>query len=308
MASLYTYMKDMQRFVRDTTQKLVNPADLIEFVNRARRTVAERAQCIRVLAPISGSVTVITVTAGGANYTNPTVTISPPDFASGAGNYPLGQQATATATVVLGIITDIQVTFGGSGYFQPTVTITDSTGTGAAGTASISPIAATVGGKEVYKFTDVPLDNFPGVASILTVISTSFIYANWRYSLPCYSFSTYQAKIRKYPLQFSYVPSMCAQFGQGTSGSIYMYPIPSTIYQFEWDAICLPIDLETDQDFEAIPQPWQDAVAFLATHYVFLNLQNMNAANYYYQQFEAMMRLFSASARPGRRSNPYGSW
>lgn len=308
MASLYGYMKDVQRFIRDTTQHLVNPADLTEWINRARRTIAERSQCIRVLAPISGSVTVITINHGGSGYTNPTVTITPPDFPSGAGDYPLGQQATATATVVAGVITDIQVTFGGSGYFQPQVTITDSTGTGASATPSISPILATVNGKEVYKFSDVPLDNFPGVDSIFHVQSVSFIYSNLRYSLPCYSFSTYQAVIRRFPLRFSYVPTVCAQFGQGTNGSIYMYPVPSSVYQFEFDAYCLPSNLETDQDYEAIPYPWTDGVAFLATHYAFLSLQNYNAAKFYFDMFVSLQQQFGAAARGSRRTNPYGGW
>lgn len=307
--ALYEYMKDVTRFLRDGGQKLIDPGDLIEWINRARRVVAERSQSIRVLAPISGSCTQITVTAGGSGYSNaPVVKISPPDFPSGRGLNPNGAQATASVTVNSGVITDIQVTFGGDGYFEPTLSITDTTGHGAAGTVAISPISATQQGKEVYLFTDVPLANFPGVRSILVVKSVSFIYANYRYSLPCYSFSTYQAKIRQYPFQYQYVPTMCAQFGQGVNGSIYMYPIPSTIYQFEWDAICLPIDLQTDQDYEAIPLPWTDAVAFLATHYAYLSLQNLNAANYYFGLFDKMMPTFSAGARPGRVTNPYGRY
>lgn len=305
---LYQYQKDVQRFLRDGGQTLVDPSDIQDWVNRARRIVAEQTQCIRVLAPISGSITQITVTSEGSGYTNPTVTVTPPDFSSGYGDYPLGQQATATATTIGGKIIDIQVTFGGSSYFQPQIVISDQTGTGASATAAISPITSTIGGKEVYKFTDVPLENFPGVSAILQVKSISFIYANYRYSLPVYSFSTYQALIRQYPLQYSYVPTMAAQYGQGTAGTLYFYPIPSTIYQFELDSICLPIDLETDQDVEAIPLPWTDAVAFLATHYAYLQLQNLNAASYYFKLWEDMLHRYSAAARVSRRVNPYGRW
>lgn len=306
--ALYSYMKDVERFLHDTTQRMVNPADIVEWINRARRTVAERSECIRLVAPISGAVATITVNDGGSGYVSPTVTVTPPDFPSGYGDNPTGAQATATATVVGGVITDIEVTYGGSGYFQPQVTITDSVGTGAVATPATSPILATQLGREVYKFSDVPLAEFPGVQSILAVRSVSFIYSNLQYSIPIYAFSTYQALIKRFPLRFSYVPTFGAQLGQGANGSLALYPIASQVYQMSWDCICLPSDLETDEDYEAIPQPWTDAVSFLATHYGFLSLQNLNAAAWYYGQFESIMKLFSAAARPGRRSNIYGNW
>lgn len=308
MTDLSTYLKDVTRLIGDSRQMLVNPQDIIDYINRARRQVAMQAQCIRVLPPISGQVATVEVTAGGTGYTSPTVTIAEPDFPSGRGSLPNGQQASAIATVVDGVITDIQVTNGGAGYFQPEITITDDTGSGATATANISPIVVTEQGKEVYSFADVPLGNFPGVGEILAVKSVSFIYANYRYSLPCYSFSTYQAIIRQYPLQYSYVPTMCAQFGQGVNGSLYFYPLPSQVYQFELDCICLPIDLQTEQDYEAIPLPWTDAVVWLAASFVYNSLQNPNLGRYYNDMYMNYLRIHSASARPGRRTNPYGNW
>ena len=64
MASLFNYMKDCQRFLRDAGQEFLNPENLITFINRARREVAMRAQCIRVLPPISGSIMGWTITNG----------------------------------------------------------------------------------------------------------------------------------------------------------------------------------------------------------------------------------------------------
>ena len=307
--ALYEYMKDVQRFIRDSDQKLINPSYIAVWINRARRQIALQSQSIRIVTPISGQVASITVVNGGTNYSStPTITISAPDFPSGQLPYPLGQQATATATVTAGVITNIAVSFGGGGYFSPVVTITDSTGTGASALGVTSPLTVTQQGLEVYPFANVPLSTFSGVGEILAVKSVSFIYANYRYSLPCYSFSTYQARIRQYPLQYQYVPTMCAQLGQGANGSLYFYPIPSTAYQYELDAICLPIDLKGDGDPEALPLPWTDCVAFLATYYAYLSLQNLNAANYYYNQYTTMLKTFSTGARPGRRTNPTGPW
>lgn len=82
----------------------------------------------------SGKVIDVTVTDGGADYTDVTV-----GFTGGGGT-----GAAATATVVGGEITEIIVTNPGSGYTSaPTVTITDAaTGAGATATAAIGGVMA----------------------------------------------------------------------------------------------------------------------------------------------------------------------
>jgi hypothetical protein len=308
MASLFEYMKLVQRFINDQSQGMINPGDLISFINRARREVAMRAECIRILPPISGALTQIQVTTGGTGYTKPLITVSAPDFPGGTVDNPLGAQAVASATVNGGVITNIDVNYGGSGYYQPTITITDSTGSGAAAVAYVTPITQTQDGQEIYKFSNFDLSTFPGVREVISVRSVSVIFANYRYSLPQYSFSTYQAKIRQFPIQYSYVPTMCSQFGQGAGGSLFLYPIASQPYQLEMDCLAWPSDLITDQDVEAIPDPWTEAVVYLATHYCYLSLQNLNAANYYRTQFDQMMPRYRNGTQTGRSSNPYGRW
>jgi parallel beta-helix repeat protein len=94
-----------------------------------------------------GTVTTITLAAGGSGYTAPNVTIMDA-FGTGTG-------ATANATVVNGVITAINITNGGSDYSAPVVSITDSTGTGAAATADIG---GTLSGG-IRKF----IDSLPGL-------------------------------------------------------------------------------------------------------------------------------------------------
>jgi hypothetical protein len=306
--TLFTYMKLCQHLVRDTNQQLINPLTLIDYINRARREVAMRSQCLRALPPTSGGVETITVTAGGSGYTDPTVTVTAPDEPGGQALFPAGAQATAVATEVGGIITNIDVTFGGSGYFQPQVTISDPTGSGATATALPSPILTLNPYQESYNFSDIPLQTYPGYSSVYGVRSVSLVYSSYRYSLPQYSWSTYQAMVRQYPNQYYYVPTMCSQFGQGSSGSIYFYPLPSQLYQLELDCYCFPQDLRTDQDVEAIPDPWTQAVGWLAVHYCYLELQNLNAAEYYRKLFEAQMPRYRSAASPGRTVNPYGRY
>jgi len=308
MSSLFEYQQEIQTLIHDANQQIVDPGDLTRYVNRARREVAMRAQCLRVLTPISGAVVSITITNPGSGYTSPALTISPPDFPSGLLPFPNGDQATGTATQIGGQIMAANIDYGGAGYFEPVVTITDPHGTGATATASVSGFNQLNEGQEAYPFNLVDLSTFPGVGEIYMIKSVSLIYANYRYSLPCYDFSTYQARIRQYPFQYQYVPTICAQYGQGTNGSFYMYPIPSQTYQMEWDCFCLPQDLLSDQDIEALPRPWTEAVQYWGAYLAYLEMQNFNYARGMKAEFDEMMTRYSSYARPGRVTNPYGRY
>ena len=307
MASLNTYLQQTQRLIRDAKQEAINPLDLTYYINQARREVAMRAQCVRVLPLTSGAVTAITVASAGTSYTAPTVTVSAPDYPSGTGTRPSGGQATASAVIVGGAISSIVLTYGGQGYFQPTVTITDATGKGAVAVATTQSLCVTTAGQEVYSFSAIDLSPFAGVSAIHFVQSVSVIFSQFRYSLQYKAFSEYQALIRQYSSGFyQYVPAFFSQFGQGARGSIYVYPIPNQVYQLELDCICLPTDLASDQDYEAIPDPWTDAVPYFAAHLAYLELQNLNAAKFYDDLFHQRLGGYSSAARSGRRMNQYG--
>jgi hypothetical protein len=308
MSSLNFYLKAAQKLLHEKRQEEINPRDLIDYINEGRREVAERTQCVRRLTPISGSISGWTVTNGGSGYTAPTFTVSAPDFPSGNPINPNGLQATATGTISGGVITAIYSQTGGSGYFQPQLTITDATGKGATATPIIPGVNKLNPGQESYNFSDIDVSMFPGVASIFAIKSVSVIYSNYRYSLPMYSFSTYQAKIRQFPFQFEYVPCFASQFGQGDQGSFYAYPIPSQTYQWEFDCFCVPQDLIDDQSVDVIPKPWDDVVKYWAAFQGYSELQNFNVAKYYLDMFDNMTQRKSNYARIGRAANPYGRY
>lgn len=305
--SLNTYVQGVEQFMRDQRQDTINPADIVDYINRARREIAMRSQSIRRLTPISAPVVSGSVVAAGSGYTTtPTITIIAPDFPGGAGAHPGGSQATATAHVNAGTIVSASITYGGDGYFQPTASITDSTGTGASISLQVGPINVLNQNQEVYNFSDIDVSMFPGVDSVYLVHGVSVLYANYRYTLDSCSFSEYQAHVRKFPFQYKWTPTIFSQYGQGGDGSLFCFPIPSQTFQSEFDCFCIPSDLETNQDYEALPEPWCGAVAYYATHLAFAELQNYNASNYYDQKYQEKMGNYSQYTRWGRAVVRYG--
>lgn len=308
--TLHDYQQDVQRLLREQKQILANPTDLTRYINRARREVAMRSQAIRFLTPISGSVETCTVTDGGAGYSEtPTVTITAPDFPSGGVNNPTGATATAVATVQAGVIVGIDITYGGAGYFQPTVEITDTTGSGATATLTVGGVSLLNEGQEQYNFSDIDLSSMPGASAVYFVRSASIIYSNYRFSIPAYSFTEYQARIRNYPAgTYQYVPTFMSQFGQGASGSLFFFPLPSQVYQLELDCQLLPADLTTNLSVELLPEPWTDAVMYFAAHFFFLEIGNLNSAKGMLELYEKFAQRYSDYSRAGRIVNPYGRY
>ncbi len=185
-ATLFDHLKQCQRFIRDARMELIDPGDLISYINQARREVAMRAQCIRRLPLIYGSIVSIPIPVV-TGWTGPvTVAITPPDSPSGTLPFPNGAQAIATALVMGGAITDVEVTYGGDGYFQPVATFTDAVGHTATSNCKTTVLNTLNEGQEVYPFSGINLQAFPGCQSVFSIRSVSIIYSNYRYSLPVY--------------------------------------------------------------------------------------------------------------------------
>jgi hypothetical protein len=309
MPSLFEYHKQVTRFLREAKQELLSPEDLTDYINRARREVAMRAMCLRRLTPITGSIVSWTVTDGGTGYSGtPTLIITAPDFPSGMLPYPNGLQAEALPIIVGGVIQGITSSVGGYGYWQPQMQIVDTTGSGATAVPVMSFINQLNAGQEEYSFSSVDMSMFPGVGSVYMIKSVAIIYSNYRYVLPIYDFTTYQARIRNYPFQYQYVPTFACQRGQGADGTFMMYPLPSQQYQMEWDCFCLPEALVDDNSVEALNYPWTDAIPYFAACLCYEELQNLNAATYYQEKFDKLLQRYSNYARPGHVTNPYGRY
>jgi hypothetical protein len=308
VAVLSDYLQQVQRLVGDVDQALFNIEDLRIYVNLARQQVAAEGQCIRWLTPPANGLAAVTPVAVGSGYTTASATVSPPDVP--------GVTALVTPNIVGGAITSYTLTNPGSGYmYLPTVTVSgDGTGATAAATLLFTNQALTE--QEIYPFSAIPVPALlPGAKYILSVLDIAVIWQNIRYTGNQLSFSQFQAMVRSYTNpNFLYTPFWFSQYGQGTNGSFYIYPVPDQTYPMEWDCIMWPDDLVDDTSIELIPDPWTAAVPFYSAYLALLSTNEPQrialAFRYFNEQnggiYLTMMRRARAFSQPRLVSSWYG--
>ena len=101
-----------------------------------------------------------------------------------------------------------------------------------------------------------------------------------------HSFQWFNQYYLMLPVPNSTVPNNWAQYGQGVSGSIYVYPIPDAGYTLNLDCVCYPIPLVDDTTVEAIPYPWTDCVPFFAAFYAYMSAQRQADADLFYKRYQ----------------------
>lgn len=149
-------------------------------------------------------------------------------------------------------------------------------------------IQNSVAGQEKY--------TFPTAVSLSTgfkdVIQVKGIAIAWggslstKPSVALIDWSMFQAQYRFYGTQFTGNPVIASFYGK----TVYLWPIPSGIFQMEWDTVTNVIDLATDTDAEAIPYPYTDAVPFYAAYIALLNAQRPQEAQQMFQLFTQYMQ------------------
>lgn len=306
MTVLSDYVTDLQDYMNDPLNQFSSETQKVRWINKARHRIAGECQCVRVVTPSSGSIDTMPVSAGGTGYTSATVTISSPD-AMGV-NF---TQATATANLSMGAVASITITNPGTGYVNtPTVTISGD-GTGATATATLTDFWAVQANQEVYSFEDaaaIIAQYTPGVSQIFGVQSIAVAWGAMKPVLRYVDWSSMQAYMRSINYATSSYPAVWAQYKQGQKANVYLYPIPSQLNQMEWDCYCDVIDLEDDNDVEAIPFPYSDAVTWLAAYFSYLNAQRRDDANMAMSEYKRFLREGRAYSTPSMNPDFYPNW
>ena len=88
-------------------------------------------------------------------------------------------------------------------------------------------------------------------------------------------FNDLQAYARSWNLGISSYPTLWAQKGVGENGSVYLFPVPANIAPgtMEWQCICAPKPLYSNDDYEALPESYQGCIKYYACKLAYLAQQ-----------------------------------
>lgn len=165
----------------------------------------------------------------------------------------------------------------------------------------------TTGGQETYPITlaNAAVAAVSGVASPFGFWGISVAEGNYMIALGRKDFPSFTADdrilngtLQNYPVKF-------ATYGRGSQQVAYMFPVPAASYAMWWDLACIPINLASDGDPEALPEPWTEIVPFKAAALANLTQQRWADMQALDAQADKMLLEASAADLPFMRPDWY---
>lgn len=166
---------------------------------------------------------------------------------------------------------------------------------------------STVAGQETYPITLATnsVQQVRGVETPYGIIGISTNQGNYMVALGRKDFPSFQADDRILNGTFENWPIRFATYNRGLAQVAYLFPIPPQALPMWWDIACIPVNLESDSDPEALPPPWQDIVPFLAARYAFITQQRWQDAEGMRNEADAMFLEASRAEMPFMRPDWY---
>ena len=147
-----------------------------------------------------------------------------------------------------------------------------------------------------------------GVDKIIDVLDVSVSWGSTRPTLNWMEWGELQALARSYNVGVTSYPFAWACQGDGTRGKIFLFPVPSiggVNGEMEWDVIAIPKDLNSNDDYDALPESFQDAIKYRATSLALMASSRFADAQIYNGLFLAELGLDRASASRGHVRDYY---
>jgi hypothetical protein len=279
MATLSSYITEVQRLLHDANSVFWTTSELTDYINDARERVARDTGCLRTLqitaTPISNTGVPATVWTAGATVT--------------AGEFVFNNIFIYEVTVS-GVLSTTAPPYPASGYtFPPSTPFTDGTATlQYSGPAEIIPYATIATG------------------TTLDILNVNVYWGNSRIPLRYLPWSNFNAQLRYWQ---NYVgrPVCFSVYGQN---NIYIGPVPDQAYVVEIDSTILPtsLSLNTPNVNDQIQDPYTTPVAFYAAYKAKYKEQSYGEAEIYKQEYAKQVQAVLNSVYTRRIPDPYSTF
>ena len=279
MATLSSYITEVQRLLHDANSVFWTTSELTDYINDARERVARDTGCLRTLqitaTPISNTGVPATIWTAGATVT--------------AGEFVFNNIFIYEVTVS-GVLGSTAPPYPDSSYtFPPSAPFTD-------GTATLQYS----GPVEVIPFATI------STGTTLDILNVNIYWGNSRIPLRYLPWSNFNAQLRYWQ---NYVgrPVCFSIYGQNT---IYVGPVPDQAYVVEIDSTILPtaLSLSSPNVNDQIQDPYTTPVAFYAAYKAKYKEQSYGEAEIYKQEYAKQVQAVLNSVYPRRIPDPYSTF
>jgi hypothetical protein len=144
-----------------------------------------------------------------------------------------------------------------------------------------------------------------GYAGVYDVFGVAVSWGSARPALRWMPWDDLQAYCRSYSFIVTSYPAVWSTFGTGATGQVWLWPPPSQTLEMEWDATCLPADLNTNDDYDAIPDPLTESVKFFAAGMAMLGSFRYGQAEQLFQLYMQQLGIDAGAAEGGKVPNYY---
>ena len=177
-------------------------------------------------------------------------------------------------------------------------------------TTTAPPSCQTIPGVERYPyvgfFNPILTQQHAGVTGVIDAINLNVVWGQtMRPSLMWMPWDDFQAYCRVYSVLNLDYPSVWSVMNDGGAGEIYLFPAPSTANDMELDATCYPSDINSDNDFDAIPLGFHEAIKFGAAASAFVATQRQAQAQVMDSLFLEHMGVSRVASDRGKTRNYY---
>lgn len=144
-----------------------------------------------------------------------------------------------------------------------------------------------------------------GIKGIVDILS---IAANWGGTKPTLDWLPwleFQAYCRAYNVGTTSYPFVWSTFNDGENGEAWIFPQASTAMSWDWDTLCIPIDIYSDSDYDAIPDGFKNAVKYYVVAMSMLTSQRFTQAQLYFNLFADDLGIARFAADTGKVPSYY---
>lgn len=171
---------------------------------------------------------------------------------------------------------------------------------------------ATINGQERYPYQGFAntflKSQYSGLRGICDVVMVS---ASWGGAvLPALDwmpFEDFQAYARSNQIIVNSYPCVWTVYNDGEFGEVWLFPVPMDAQEMQWDCLCTVADIFSDEDFDAIPEPFRDGVKYYAAMRAYESSGRYAAGQLMKAQFEDMYLLRRGAVDRGKTPSFYPS-